>query len=201
MPNWCYNILAIRGSTSDLSKFKNFLWERAVELNKSGCEFSFHMFLPMPLELEGTVSPRPLTKSEIRDFAQMYQWSDEVLTERLAYAASDDVLAYYDALKARYGYSNWFDWCSNVWGTKWDACNVEVIKISRGINIEFNTAWVPPEGVVHEMARMFPSLKFRNRYTIEGYPGRNSYDGDPVEGESRAAELAERIRNFQPQSA
>lgn len=50
------------------------------------------------------------------------------------------------ANKERYGYDNWYDFCCNEWGTKWDVGD------SQGINswtdtdlvVYFDSAWSPP---------------------------------------------------------
>ena len=50
------------------------------------------------------------------------------------------------ANRDKYGYANWYDWCVNEWGTKWDLGN------SQGINswtdtdlvVYFDSAWSPP---------------------------------------------------------
>lgn len=51
-----------------------------------------------------------------------------------------------EALVAKYGYSNWYDYCVNEWGTKWDVggdgmtCEIEDGRISTS----FDSAWSPP---------------------------------------------------------
>lgn len=42
-----------------------------------------------------------------------------------------------------YGYSNWYDFCVNEWGTKWDVQG-EYQDIDEGIVINFDSAWAPP---------------------------------------------------------
>ncbi len=49
-----------------------------------------------------------------------------------------------------YGYDNWYDWCLNNWGTKWDICeyyNVshnEINDYESSITFSFDSAWSPP---------------------------------------------------------
>jgi hypothetical protein len=47
---------------------------------------------------------------------------------------------------AKYGYKNWYDWCVNEWGTKWDigAEGYEVEIENGGLNLSFDSAWSPP---------------------------------------------------------
>ena len=48
---------------------------------------------------------------------------------------------------AKHGYKDWYDWCVNEWGTKWDTGTqgYEVLPESDGrMCIGFDTAWGPP---------------------------------------------------------
>ena len=45
----------------------------------------------------------------------------------------------------KYGYGNWYDFCVNEWGTKWDLCDVQVNRIDdETVTLSFETAWAPP---------------------------------------------------------
>lgn len=49
----------------------------------------------------------------------------------------------------KYGYGNWYDFCVNEWGTKWDV-QFDSIEVSDdGLMLEgsFDSAWAPPIGV------------------------------------------------------
>lgn len=50
MPNWCQNTLAIEGDSSEIAKFREWLNDQPLTLQK------IH---PMPKELEDTISPTP----------------------------------------------------------------------------------------------------------------------------------------------
>jgi hypothetical protein len=50
----------------------------------------------------------------------------------------------------KYGAANWYDFCVNRWGTKWDVtCEgmLEVSEDSKQIEASFESAWAPPVGV------------------------------------------------------
>lgn len=185
MPNWCYNILRVNGKVAAIREFQEFVVKRGIDLNpQSPPLFSFHMFLPMPKELEGTISPRPLTVQEIRDNAAKYGWDAETLNFRLENAAPDSIMETYQEYKRKFGYENWYDWCNGRWGVKWDAIEVDY-KIGtrhRNICIRFNTAWGPPIGVLDHMAYQFPNLTFVNRYSVEGYSGYSYAIGNSDDG-------------------
>jgi hypothetical protein len=50
-----------------------------------------------------------------------------------------------------YGYGNWYDFCVNEWGTKWDVggngCDAERDEDGLGFSAPFDSAWAPPVGV------------------------------------------------------
>lgn len=52
----------------------------------------------------------------------------------------------------KYGYGNWYDFCVNEWGTKWDVNAYDKVEYDdqhdkRGITFGFDSAWSPPTGV------------------------------------------------------
>jgi hypothetical protein len=54
----------------------------------------------------------------------------------------------------KYGAGNWYDFCVNRWGTKWDvSCEggVEVSEDGKTVNASFDSAWSPPTGVYDEL--------------------------------------------------
>jgi len=58
----------------------------------------------------------------------------------------------------KYGYSDWYSWCINNWGTKWDTESYDVPTITEDgegqfvISVSFDTAWSPPTSVYEQMA-------------------------------------------------
>lgn len=48
--------------------------------------------------------------------------------------------------RLKYGYSNWYDFCVNEWGTKWDigGDGAEAQDIPEGLMLTFDSAWSPP---------------------------------------------------------
>lgn len=50
-----------------------------------------------------------------------------------------------DANQTEHGYRDWYDFCVNEWGTKWDASSITVNTDSdQLIELIFDTAWSPP---------------------------------------------------------
>ena len=53
----------------------------------------------------------------------------------------------------------WYDWRLQNWDTKWDAYDVTVTDDDEdNLEVEFNTAWSPPEAVCHAMREQYPDL-------------------------------------------
>lgn len=77
----------------------------------------------------------------------------------------------------RYGYKNWYDWCVNNWGTKWnaggdnDAMQVDYDEDVDNQSIalfQFDTAWAPPLGVMEKLMETHPELSIECRYSEPG---------------------------------
>ena len=50
----------------------------------------------------------------------------------------------------------WYDWRVQNWDTKWDAYDVEVVDPDpENLEIEFNTAWAPPEAICNELREKY----------------------------------------------
>ena len=53
----------------------------------------------------------------------------------------------------------WYDWRLQNWDTKWDCYDVEVTDDDpEQVEIEFNTAWSPPEAVCHALREQYPDV-------------------------------------------
>ena len=50
----------------------------------------------------------------------------------------------------------WYDWRCYNWDTKWDCYDVEVVDPDpENLEIEFNTAWAPPEAICHALREKY----------------------------------------------
>ena len=59
-----------------------------------------------------------------------------------------------EALIAKYGYSSWYDFCVNRWGTKWDFGGdgaADINDAGECLTIYFDSAWSPPCGIYEEL--------------------------------------------------
>jgi hypothetical protein len=90
---------------------------------------------------------------------------------------------------ATYGYANWYDFCVNEWGTKWDIGNDgECQDVENGLQLTFDSAWSPPveaykrleeQGFHIEAMYYEPGVAFCGEYTTG--LGENTID---IEGDS-----------------
>lgn len=95
----------------------------------------FDRIMPMPEELRGTTSPTPDDMNE--DTKKQ--------------------------LILKYGADNWWDWCVQNWGTKWEP---DCISADDG-HVSFSTAWSPPIGIVKQLSKL-TGRDFRLTYIEEG---------------------------------
>ena len=67
-----------------------------------------------------------------------------------------------------YGYDNWYDWCNNNWGTKWDT-DAECDHVeSNCFECEFETAWSPAEGIYYALREQYPDVEISWFYDEPG---------------------------------
>ena len=63
----------------------------------------------------------------------------------------------------------WYDWRNQNWDTKWDAYDVVVIDDDPDqLEVEFNTAWSPPEAICNELREQYPDLSISWFYDEPG---------------------------------
>lgn len=73
----------------------------------------------------------------------------------------------YDRIRAenqeKHGYSNWYDFCTSNWSTKWDVggsdCSIDVSDDGRSFNASFDSAWSPPTGVYDALVEQGYSVR------------------------------------------
>jgi len=67
------------------------------------------------------------------------------------------------------GFNNWYNWCIENWGTKWNAYNTFYDHNDDFIQFEFDTAWSCPEPIFNALAKQYPTMKFHGYAIDEGY--------------------------------
>ena len=83
---------------------------------------------------------------------------------------------------ARYGFSDWYAWQIEHWGTKWDACNIDAeLSADGSLVLYFDTAWSPPVGIYAELHARGVSVSASYAECGVGFLGA-WVDGDDREG-------------------
>jgi hypothetical protein len=80
------------------------------------------------------------------------------------------------ALYKEYGSDNVIDWCRKHWGTKWNSSSVLDDYATTFMNVEFDTAWSPPEPIYHALCDLFPDLDIKWHYSETGCQFSGDFD-------------------------
>ena len=97
-------------------------------------------------------------------FSEMLPCPQE-LTDTVSGSVGEDKRAEHEAQQmanlAKHGYANWYDYCVNEWGTKWDvgADGNPAQDIPGGLMLGFDSAWSPPIGAYEKLMDMGFSIR------------------------------------------
>lgn len=159
MPNHVSNKLTIEGTPEKRKEIIAFV------AGEEGC-IDFNKIVPMPPILKytgkgsSTIDGKKVT-SWWQDTDHEYNDPDR-LPDRLL---TDEEQA---QIKAT-GYSDWYDWSRDNWGTKWNAYGQRL----EGDAVSFETAWSAPEPVIRMLSAQFPEARLILEYADEDI-GRNA---------------------------
>ena len=79
-----------------------------------------------------------------------------------------EVGEYYYNLYQETGYLDWYHWCCNHWGVKWNACDCDF----NGDTLYFDSPWGYPEPIYQKLCETFPDEQIKFRWFEEqGYWG------------------------------
>lgn len=143
MPNWVSNDLAIECDNAIV------LMSVCVFLSEGERLIDFNKVVPCPPELND---------SELHTYGGGEQKSAE--RDRKRKEAKD-----------RFGFCNSVDFATEMWGTKWNACDIEHGGIQKDGDwfaiYKFKTAWCPPLPVIIRLSERFLPCKFHLYCTEE----------------------------------
>jgi hypothetical protein len=63
----------------------------------------------------------------------------------------------------RHGHGDWYGWCTEHWGTKWNADDVRIAQAHERVALSFVTAGSYPKPILKKLSLSFPGLAFRVR--------------------------------------
>ena len=144
MPNWCRNRVTVFGKEEDISKISDIFSDK---------KSIFDRIIQSPdwKRLPNEKGEFPKLRQELNKdgsvFYETYDFPD---------GKNDD---------------RWYHWNIQNWGTKWDitADSVDMESYdSEQLEIEFSTAWSPPEPICNKLREMFPDLSFSWFYDEPG---------------------------------
>ena len=186
MPNYCMNRLELSGDKTDIEKLLDFVGSKESV-------FDFNKIKPLPPSIRNTERGSLsfaseavclyLKEGKINNHLKWLMERNNVTEEELSakiktWEAEKRVnlsLGYriIENRKLYDGCGDWYEWCIVNWGTKWEACDLE---LSDGI-ITFETAWSPATPIVEKLATSFPMLTFTYKYFEPGISlaGMNCY--------------------------
>ena len=148
MPNHCHNRVTVYGSGNDtdetrtqIAKIKGIFKDESI----------FTHFIPEP-----DWANTPLMSSDLRRFGQ-----DRGKVGELPMQPSNDNghhMPFFQSTDRQD--DRWYDWRLQNWDTKWDAYDVYITDEDDedSLEVEFNTAWSPPEAICHAMREQYPDL-------------------------------------------
>ncbi len=224
MPNHVENIITLKG---DEQRIREML--EAIQNDELGLgTVDFNKIIPMPESLNiesGSRTDRGLKAHS--DFIDVYVFSrnaEEALNalQNIPRESEDAFLRKRSDVKAdewelgktarnnvqNYGAPTWYEWCTNNWGTKWNAYGYdEGTDYSASGNLHFQTAWSAPHPVIKKLAQMYPDIIFEHEWADEDIGvncGRKCYSNGECteeycpESEKDGIEFACRIWNYDP---
>jgi hypothetical protein len=149
MPNWCENKLDVSGNKIDIQKFKELT---LVKLGESDdLNFTMEILRQTPTELLEQTSPN-MWRGEEDDIEGKLEFEKKI-----------------EELKQKYGYTDWYNWRVDNWGTKWDVAETYILDDEdEFFSVQYNTAWAPNIEWVRYVAKQFPELTFTLSFTEPG---------------------------------
>ena len=146
MPNHCRNRVIVYGSGNDTEETR----EQIANLKEVfESDTIFGHFIPEP-DWENT----PLMSDQLKKYGsnrgklgELPQYVETGYGKSLRFVSTGEID------------DRWYDWRLRNWDTKWDAYDVVVTDDDpESTEIEFNTAWSPPEAICSAIREQYPDV-------------------------------------------
>ena len=158
MPNHCYNRVQVYSQNPEVIKEIHDIFETGT--NPYVDKTVFGQIIPEP-----DWTNTPLADEDVQE----YNWSkkrgevgelpvvkDKGFGEGL-YFESTDV-----------NDDRWYNWRVANWGTKWDCYDLTIDEDEQELNLQFNTAWSPPEEICRALKEKFEDADIQWFYDEPG---------------------------------
>ena len=152
MPNHCHNrVTFYSANTEDVAKLKKIFTD----------ENTFTQIIPEPDWLN-----TPLMSSDM----PKYDWDTPLgKVGELPMDVQGDYGISQRFKSTDVADDRWYDWRIQNWDTKWDAYDVVVTdEDPECTEVEFNTAWCPPEAICHAIREQYPDVSVQWFYDEPG---------------------------------
>ena len=153
MPNWTSNRLRIQTDSLSETEFKKI--SELKEIFES--DRPFNKIIPQP------------------DWSKIKNEDGELPVEKVIKDPSGRVVStYYEFPSSGKQDDRWYAWSLKNWGTKWDACHVEITRDDEDyLEICFDTAWSPATPVIEKIRELYQDddcwTYVSCLYELEGY--------------------------------
>jgi len=167
MPNHVVNHLSFagKGASKVRAAIKGSKKENTLYID-------FNKIIPMPETLnvsagslendaERIIKQMPEKVIESKDPLLVLAWMKENVDQLLDVNPSTKI---YILNYITYGYTSWYGWACDNWGTKWNAYEQSLDDKQQ---LTFQTAWSTPEPVIAKLSTMFPTVTFTVNYADE----------------------------------
>ena len=147
MPNHCHNRVTIYGSGNDTDETRAQIAKLKQIFEDESC---FGQIIPEP-----DWANTPLTESTVGN------WLTDKRGEvgELPVPVENDFGISHRFKSTDRADDRWYDWRLQNWDTKWDAYDVVVTDDDpENVEIEFNTAWSPPEAICSAIREQYPDV-------------------------------------------
>ncbi len=203
MPNHVLNKLEIIGQQNEIKE----VIESLCSKKDKTILLDFNQIIPMPEELNITSNSwfDPLEENYYKKDMKIHISNfKEYISSYKEEAREIEINNFLQGIKnfINYGYTDWYKWAVENWGTKWNAYEIEI----KDNIISFETAWSSPKKIFKALSVKFPNLFFNVFYADED-TGSNCgkekfYNGEIIESfypksqSKEAYELAFKLRPY-----
>ena len=163
MPNWVFNNLTVAGDPELVEEFK-------VAVSQPYDTFQHESFFDSGSQ-SWSSKAKPVRVESVFSAWNIVRPEDEILDE------------YFSVANGEAPANNWYAWNNKNWGTKWGACEEEIVEDEiysgvRNLTYKYETAWMPfSKEFMITMSQKFPSLKFFLSYEEEqGWGGEETWE-------------------------